>query len=312
MSISTTPPCRFIGCDVGKREIVVFDSLTGRTTTVPNEPAALAAFADRLDHTCLVICEATGGYEAALLNAILQAGQAIHRADARKVKAFIRSLGTLGKTDAIDARALSRYGQERHDRLARWHPRDAERGRLHALVMLRLDLVAQRTAFKNRSAAPGSGGVAVHLTRLLCAIETEIAAVEAAITALIRDCQPLAAAVETLRTIGGIGPVVAPTFLALMPELGTLHRKQAASLAGLAPHPRQSGSADTYRRTKGGRPMIKRILFMAALAAARHDPALAAFYNRLRSNGKKPLVALTAVMRKIVVIANAKLKAQLS
>lgn len=97
-----------------------------------------------------------------------------------------------------------------------------------------------------------------------------------------------------------------------MPELGTLGRKQAAALAGLAPHPRQSGDADRYRRTRGGRPEIKRALFMAALSASRHDTALSAFYKRLRENGKRPLVALTAVMRKMIVIANARLRDQLA
>ena len=97
-----------------------------------------------------------------------------------------------------------------------------------------------------------------------------------------------------------------------MPELGTIDGKKAAALAGLAPHPRQSGVADRYRRTRGGRPEVKRILFMAALSAARHDTALSSFYQRLRDNGKRPLVALTAVMRKMIVIANARLRDQLA
>jgi transposase len=93
-----------------------------------------------------------------------------------------------------------------------------------------------------------------------------------------------------------------------MPELGSLPRRQAAALAGLAPHPNQSGQTDAYRRTRGGRPEIKRVLFMAAISAAKHNPTLSAFYKRLLSTGKKPLVAITAIMRKLVVIANAKLK----
>ena len=103
----------FIGCDVGKTTIVVFDSRDGRTTDIPNRPQDLASFAKRLDDSCLVVCEATGGHEATLLDVLVQAGIAAHRADARKVKAFIRSFGTLGKTDAINARALAEYGQER-------------------------------------------------------------------------------------------------------------------------------------------------------------------------------------------------------
>jgi transposase len=312
MTNLTTTPSRFIGCDVGKHSIVAFDSVSGRILTIANDPQALAEFAVALDPGCLVICEATGGHEAALLTALLEAGRTAHRADARKVKAFIRSLGTLGKTDAIDARALARYGQERHDQLVRWQPRDVDRKRLHALVAARLQLVGDRTALANRIAAPGAHLVAKRLGRIKQAIEEEIAGLEVDIKELVAASKQLDRAVRTVRTIGGFGPIVATAIIALMPELGTLGRKQAAALAGLAPHPRQSGDANRYRRTRGGRPEIKRILFMAALSAARHDTALKTFYQRLRNNGKRPLVALTAVMRKMIIIANARLRDQLA
>jgi transposase len=308
----TTAPSRFVGCDVGKHSIVAFDSGSGRTLTVANDPEALAEFARALDPDCLVICEATGGYEAALLAALIDAGRTAHRADARKVKAFIRSLGTLGKTDAIDARALARYGRERHDKLARWQPRETDRARLHALVAARHQLVSDRTALSNRIAAPGARTVTGRLDRIRKTIEEEIAGLEADIKELIAASEQLERAIRTIRTIGGFGPVVATTIVALMPELGAIDRKQAAALAGLAPHPRQSGNADRYRKTRGGRPEVKRILFMAALSAARHDTTLSAFYNRLRDSGKRPLVALTAVMRKMIVIANARLRDHLA
>lgn len=301
-------PTRFLGCDVGKTEIAVFDSRDGTSRTLPNRPKPLAAFAARLDDTCLVICEATGGYETALLAALTGAGRAVHRADARKVKAFIRSYGTLAKTDPLDARALARYGAERHARLARWQPPEPVRARLQALVATRHDLVAERVATRNRLAAPGAEAVGAYLRPVLACLETQIAAIEAEIAALIRTDPGLRRDVDTLRTLKGLGPVTAATLIALMPELGHITRRQAASLAGLAPHPRQSGGADGYRRTRGGRPEVKRALFMAALTAAKHDPGLSQTYQRLRANAKKPLVALVAVMRKIVVIANARLR----
>ena len=123
------------------------------------------------------------------------------------------------------------------------------------------------------------------------------------------QCQPIARAVNTLVAIEGMGAKTATALIALMPELGSLARRQAAALAGLAPHPRQSGELDAYRRTRGGRPEVKRVLFMAALSARKHNPTLKAFFERLVLAGKKPLVAITAIMRKLVVIANAKLKA---
>ncbi len=304
----TTNPTSFIGCDVGKAEIVVFDSRSEHTTSLRNEPAALAAFAASLDATCLVICEATGGYEANLLDALIAAGRPVHRADARKVKAFIRSFGTLGKSDRIDARALTQYGKERHDRLVRWQPRDCERDQLHQLVTVRRELVRQRVACSNRLQAPGMAAAQSRLQRILKVMEDEIAGLEKDIQALIKASEPLARTVKILRSIAGIGPATAAQLLALMPELGTMGRRQAAALAGLAPHPRQSGTTDLYRRTRGGRPDIKQTLFMAGLAAARHNPTLRAFYKRLCHNGKKPIVAIVAVMRKLIVIANARIR----
>jgi transposase len=309
---ATNPPVAFIGCDVGKASIVAFDSRDRRTITIPNRPEDLALFAASLDHTCLVICEATGGYEAALLNAVIQAGHAAHRADARKVKAFIRSFGILGKSDAIDARALSDYGQERHARLARWQAPDPERQRLQILVLTRVDLIADRLAWKSRLGAPGGEGAMPYIEPIIDTFDARIEAIEADIKALIQAHQPLDRATKIITAISGIGFTTAAAILGLMPELGTIPRHSAAALAGLAPHPRQSGTKDAYRRVKGGRPEIKKILFMAALSASRHDPKLSAFHERLLANGKKPMVALIAVMRKMIVICNAMLRDSLS
>lgn len=301
-------PSRFIGCDVGKTAIVVFDSHTGLLQAVPNRPEDLAAFAAGLEPDCLVVCEATGGYEDALLAALLVAGCPAHRADARKVKAFIRSFGTLGKSDALDARALARYGAERHAGLLRWTAPDPDRERLQTLVLTRADLVDQRTACSNRLAAPGAEPVRPQLEAVRSCLAAQIKALDEAIAHILRSLKTLARSEQALRSIGGVGPVTAAALLALMPELGRIGRRQVAALAGLAPHPNQSGAADAYRRTKGGRPQVKRILFMAALAASRADPVLSQAYRKLIKAGKKPIVAITALMRRIIVIANARVR----
>lgn len=303
-----TTPGRFIGCDVGKRQIVTFDSHSGKTRTLDNSPRALSAFARQLTADCLVVCEATGGHEAALLAALTKAGIPAHRADARKVKAFIRSFGTLAKTDAIDARALARYGRERHHSLSRWRTPDKIRVKLQALVLTRRDLVDNRTAWKNRAQAPETAAVAASLRAVIACLDQQIAVLDAKIETLLNRCHELTRSRRVLAAIPGIGNTTAATLLALMPELGTLSRRQAASLAGLAPHPRQSGTSNAYRRTRGGRTEVKRTLFMAALVAARHNPNINKFYTNLRTNGKKPIVAITAVMRKLIVIANAKIR----
>jgi transposase len=308
MTVQSTAPSHFIGCDVAQASIVVFDSRTSQTHVIANRAPELARFAQSLDPTCLAICEATGGHEAALLQALWQAGRAAHRADARKVKAFIRSFGTLGKTDAIDAGALAHYAGERHARLARWQAPDPARARLQALVLTRRDLIADRQAYRNRLAAPGAAAVQRRLGQLLASFDRQIAAITRDIAALIRSHKTLADAERTIRGVIGIGETTAAALLALLPELGALNRREVASLAGLAPHPNQSGTTDAYRRTRGGRPEVKRVLFMAAMVAAKHDPTQRRFYERLLAQGKKPLVALTAVMRKLVVVCNAMLR----
>ena len=312
MSHAAMPVSRFIGCDVGKTTIVVFDAASRRTHAIANEPQALSRFASGLEPTCLVVCEATGGYEGAPLAALVAAGVPVHRADARKVKAFIRSFGTIGKTDAIDAKALARYGKDRSPELARWQARDHDRLRLQALVLARRDMIRDRLAYANCRAAPGAEPTHAYLDAILASFDAQIKTVESDIKTLIGQCEPIARAVNTLIAIQGLGAKTAAALIALMPELGSLGRRQAAALAGLAPHPRQSGDLDAYRRTRGGRPEIKRVLFMAALSARKHNPLLKTFYKRLVENGKKPLVAITAIMRKLVLIANAKLKADLA
>lgn len=304
--VNTSALPRVIGCDVGKAAVTVFDTLTGQTAAIANHPEALTAFAESLPRDGLVVCEATGGYEAALLVATAAAGVPAHRADARKVKAFIRSLGRIAKTDAIDARALARYGQERHAELARWRPAGGGLDELRTLTRLRSQLVKQRAALANQLKAPGGEVAKNRLQAMRDAATHQITGIEADITTLI-DRDPAIA--EVVAIIAAIpGPVTAVTVAALMPELGMMTGRQAASLAGLAPHPHQSGQRDGYRRVRGGRPEVKRALFMAALAARNHNRTLKTVYQRLIANGKKPIVAITALMRKLITIINARIR----
>ncbi len=147
-----------------------------------------------------------------------------------------------------------------------------------------------------------------YLEALRACLVTQIQALEAAIAEIVRSTGDLVRAERALRAIPGIGATTAAALLALMPELGHIDRRQAAALAGVAPHPNQSGAADAYRRTRGGRPEVKRTLFLAALTASRHHPSLREAYQRLCKAGKKPIVAITALMRRLVVIANARLR----
>jgi transposase len=252
-----------------------------------------------------VVCEATGGYERNLLVAAAEAGIPAHRADARKVKAFIRSLGRIAKTDAIDAQGLARYGQERHQDLALWQPPTE----LQTLVRLRRQFVGYRTALTNQLKAPGGQAAKPHLQGLIDTTAESIRKIETDLDTLVEQDLKIARRIEIISEIPGCGLLTAISIAALIPEIGTTTKRRIASLAGLAPHPYDSGEHHGYRRTRGGRPEIKQILFMmAAMAARNHNPELKAFYTRLVKNGKKPLVAITAVMRKLITIINARIR----
>jgi transposase len=299
---------RVVGCDVGKAKITVFDTLTGRTSEVTNEPEALAAFVQQFGSECLVVCEATGGYERDLLIAAVEAGVPAHRADGRKVKAFIRSLGRIAKTDTIDAQGLARYGQERHQELAPWQPAADVLEELSTLVRLRRQLVGYRTALTNQLKAPGGKAAKARLQSLVDTTAEHIRGIEADLDTLVDQDLKITKRVEIITEIPGCGLLTAISIAALIPEIGTTTKRRITSLAGLAPHPHDSGERHGYRHTRGGRPEVKEVLFMAAMAARNHNPDLKAFYTRLVKNGKKPLVAITAVMRKLITIINARIR----
>lgn len=305
----------FIGVDVGKSMLVIHDTRTGRLSEVANAPKAVRAFVKTIGPNCLIVCEATGGHEALLLSCALQGGVAAHRADAAKVKAFIRSFGRLGKSDRIDCRGLSGYGRERCAILAPWRKPDEVCRQLQALVQRRADLTAMRAAEKNRACAPAASPacakiLAASCRAILAALTRQIEALEERIKNLIKDDESLSRSADTMRQLPGIGFITAASLLALMPELGSLTRRKAAALAGLAPHPDDSGTRSGHRKVKGGRPQVKAALFMAAMAASRGATEMGDYYRRLTTDGKKPMVALIALMRKLIVRINARLRDQ--
>ena len=307
-----TNPHRILGCDVGQDRIVIFDSLSATTRSLDNKPAvlrrALAELVPQPDQRVLLVCEATGGHETTLLSLAWQAGIAAHRADPRKAHAFIRSLRSPAKSDTIDAQGLARYGQERGDRLRRWQPSRQSLQAIKSLVRLRADLVRNRADYTRRLKAPSQGPDKAHIRAAIEALTRCIQDLEAEIDQQIEQDPGLALTCATIQLIPGCGPKTAIALAALMPELGTINRKQAAALAGLAPHPNQSGNKDAYRRVRGGRRDVKTALFMAAMTARRHNPALKTHYESLIQRGKKPIVAIIAIARRLITIINAKIR----
>jgi transposase len=302
----------YFGIDIGKKELVVGIHGSKITQTFPNSIAGFKAFFKEHKKTlkdALVVLETTGGYEQLYLNALLDKKVHVHRADTRKVKNFIRSWGQNGKSDALDAQALALYGFERHKTLTLFEQQDPIALKLLALAQRRQDLNQMLVQEKNRLKSPQTEPVVYECCKLMVqTLNNQLNAITGEIEAIINANPLLKAKQAVLETIPGVGPIVSAMLLAQLPELGQLDRRQIASLCGLAPYPCESGQKIGYRRTKGGRQHVRSSLFMSAMAARRSNSPLKAFYEKLIGKGKKKMVALTALMRKIVVMANARIK----
>ena len=301
----------FIGIDIGKFNFVA--SLYGNKsiTEYDNTGSGILKFIKDYNNILkdsLIVAEATGGYELEFIYTMLASDYKVHRADSRKVKNFIRSFGSVAKTDALDARALAKYGYERGEDLSIFTPQSKKDMELFQLVQRREDLTMMLVAEKNRFQSAGGGMVKSNIKSMIRTIERQLVNITSQIDQIIEESPKLKQKLEILKTIPGIGNIVAFELIVLLPELGYIDRRKIASLAGVAPRANESGKFTGYRRVGHGRFGVKRMLFLAAMAARRSHTDLKVFYDDLIARGKKKMVALTALMRKILVIANAKLK----
>jgi len=301
----------FIGIDIGKFSFVIALHGSKKISEYENTQSGIADFIrDHKENLAESLCilETTGGYEMELLTTLYNENFAVHRANTRKVKNFIRSFGNGAKTDALDAKALALYGFERQDRLELFKPQIKLMIELSELVSRRNDLKQILVAEKNRLKAPGNNFIKSSCKKLIETVSEEIKSITNMINEKIATDKVLQAKKEVIKEIPGIGDVVANELLTVLPELGNLNRRQIASLAGLAPRSNDSGTFSGYRFTGHGRDTVKPILFLAAMAARNSKSELKEFYEKLINKGKKKMVALVALMRKIIVIANAKLR----
>ena len=300
----------FTGIDIGKFTFVVFVSNSNKTQEYENTSKGIQKFISEYKSvlkTGLSILETTGGYEIELLYTLCDKGFKVHRADTKKVKNFIRSFGNAAKTDALDAKALAKYGQERHSTLELFTPRAKKDITLFRLVQRKSDLKQMLVAEKNRIQNPGSECIQDSFKKMIEVISEQIDDVTSKIEELVESDPALKKRREVLKSIPGIGDIVSLDLLILLPELGRINRKKIAALVGLAPLAKDSGIYRGYRRTCHGRNGVKPILFLAAMAARNSKSNLKTFYESLIKKGKKKMVALVALMRKILVIANARL-----
>ena len=257
----------------------------------------------------LVVVESTGGYETAVVSALAIAQIPVAVVNPRQVRDFAKAIGQLAKTDAIDARLLALFA-ERVRPEVRPLPDEAQQ-ELVALVTRRRQLLDMLTAERNRLAMARRsvrGSVQQHIRWL----ERRIHDADADLTTTIHRSPLWRAKDDLLRSVPGIGRVTSSMLIALLPELGVLSRREIASLAGVAPLNRDSGHHRGRRMVWGGRASVRGPLYMATLVATRCNPVIRAFYQRLRTAGKPPLVALVAAMRKLLTILNAMVKHQQS
>jgi transposase len=294
----------FIGMDVAKAQLEFACRSSGATGTVPNADGGIAQLVEQVQALApaLIVLEAPGGYEAAVVAALATAGLPVVVANPRQVRDFARGTGQLAKTDAIDAQVLALFAER-----VRPAPRplpDESAQALDALLTRRRQLVEMLTAERNRllGARPA---VRRDLQQHIRFLERRLREADDDLQTAVKVSPLWRVKDDLLRSVPGVGRVVSLTLLAELPELGRLSHKEIAALVGVAPLNRDSGTLRGKRLVYGGRAPVRAVLYMAALVASKCNPVIRTFYQRLRAAGKPAKVALTACMRKLLTILNA-------
>lgn len=297
----------FIGIDVAKHHLDVFEGGSGRTERLANTKESLAPLVARWRASgVFVLFEATGYYDLRLRRALTAADIAFARVNPARARDFARAAGVLAKTDTIDARMLAAMAQYLSP--ARAADSDGDREALAFAHKRRDQLVQQRQQERTRRSECPQATILVDIEAHLEWLDARIAQWDEEIRCLLAQSEQLDQTARLLRSIPGIGPVAAATLIALMPELGCLQPKKITAIAGLAPFNVDSGQFRGLRRIKGGRKRVRDALYMAAVAAARSHDRFRTMYLRLRAAGKPAKVALIAIARKLLVTANAVLR----
>lgn len=293
-----------IGIDISKDTLDIHRQSDGRHARFGNDRTGLAALRRWIGKTPVrVVYEATGRYHRDMEAALDAAGHALVKVNPGRARRFAQAAGYGAKTDRVDAAMLARMGTVLE--LGATPVRSESMHEIRELHIARLGLIKDRTACRNRLQAARNRVVLAQLRARLRQVERQIEQIDAELARLVAEDPALAQRFGILMSIPGIGPVAAVAMLVEMPELGTMDGKEAASLAGLAPITRESGRWKGQSRIGGGRRGLRRALYMPALVATRHNRQLGQTYRALCSAGKPAKVALTAVMRKLLILANA-------
>ena len=298
----------FVGIDVAKDRLDVHLRPSAESFTVTRDGEGLGQLVDRLHRLAprLVVMEATGGYETLVASAVAAAHLPLAVVNPRQIRDFARATGKLAKTDAIDAAAIAHFAEA--IRPPARPIAEPEAQALGELVARRRQVIEMIVAERNRRRRATQRRVVRAIDRHLELLQGELCELDADIDGAIRGSPAWQADADLLASVPGIGPVTLRTLIAELPELGRLDRRKIAALVGVAPINRDSGAMRGRRSIAGGRPAVRTALFMAALVASRKNPIIAPYYAKLRAAGKTGKQALTACIRKLVVILNAILR----
>jgi len=297
----------FVGIDVSKARLDLCFWPSGEQLAFANDGKGIAELVRHLSRLApaAVGLEASGGYEREVLAALRTAGLPTHRLNALRVRRFAQGCGILAKNDRIDASVIARFVACVPQREA---VQDPAALRLAELVTARRQLVEDLTRCTNQAAHTDHDVLRRISKRRIARLKADILLIDQALADAVAADERMAHKSRLLRSVPGVGPVFAHTLLALMPELGTLSRRQAASLVGVAPFDCESGTFRGQRRILGGRKPLRDAAYMAALVASQHNPVMKAFRQRLAEAGKPPKVILVAIMRKLLSTLNAMLR----
>ena len=298
----------FVGIDVAKDRLDVHLRPSGQTFTVARDGEGLAQHVERVRALAprLVVMEATGGYETIVASAVAAARLPLAVVNPRQIRDFARATGKLAKTDRIDAAAIAHFAQA-IDPPTR-PIADAAAQALGELVARRRQVIEMMVAERNRRRRATQRRVLTAIDRHVKLLQAELSELEQDIDGAIRRSPAWQANADLLASVPGVGKATLRTLIAELPELGHLDRRKIAALVGVAPINRDSGTLRGRRTIAGGRPAVRTALYMAALVASRANPLIAAYYAKLRAAGKTGKQALTACMRKLIVILNAILR----
>lgn len=299
---------QFVGIDVAMRKLDVHVDPTGEAFTVPNTEAGIRQVVARLEPDALIALEASGGYERTALEGMDRSGFSVFRLHPADVRAFARLQGRRAKTDRIDAALIAQAARVAATSRKPCHVSPAATDIKEMATSRRL-LQNQLTALKGQITRLATEAMKGVIAQQIEQLEAAIRQIGTMMNEGISRDPHMRDMARRIQTAPGAGPVLAATLVAWMPELGQLSSRQAASLTGVAPHPRQSGTSDARGRCQGGRTQVRTVLYMATLAAIRTRASdLGAFFKRLMANGKPFKLAMVATMRKFIVMLNAMIR----